>query len=96
MAKCSYAFQKCIRGARIKGKGEAPPQETGKSGVEKWCYFRELYKMPEIQEDWIWVKSQFSFEILECKFNNFLKNFNLHLFLAKTRKDMPLGFLISF
>ena len=31
--------------------GEAPPPETEKIVVEKWCYFPELYKMTKVQED---------------------------------------------
>ena len=30
-----------------------PPTQTEKIVVEKWCYFPELYKMIEIQEDGI-------------------------------------------
>ena len=36
------------------GGGRAPPPpETEKIVGEKWCYFRELYKMTKVQEDGI-------------------------------------------
>ena len=30
-----------------------PPPETEKIVVEKWCYFREMYKMTKVREDGI-------------------------------------------
>ena len=40
--------------------------------------------------------NEFSIEILVCKFKNFSNILNLNWFLATTRKNLPLGFLISF
>ena len=34
-------------------QGGAPPPETEKIIVEKWCYFPELYKMTKVREDGI-------------------------------------------
>ena len=33
--------------------GDFPTPETEKMAVEKWCYFPELYKMTDVQEDGI-------------------------------------------
>ena len=41
-------------------------------------------------------KSQFSIEIFVCKFKMFSKNFNVHWFIAQTRKNLPQGFVITF
>ena len=39
---------------RPQGGGSLPPPpETEKIVVEKWCYFRELYKMTKVWEDGI-------------------------------------------
>ena len=46
-----------LRDVRIQGRpqgdGGAPPPETEKIVVEKWCYFPELYKMTKVREDGI-------------------------------------------
>ena len=39
------------RGALRRAGSSAPSTETEKIVVEKWCYFPELYKMIEIQDD---------------------------------------------
>ena len=41
-------------------------------------------------------KKSISIEIFVCKFESFSKNSNLNWFFAQTRKDLQLGFLISF
>ena len=42
-------------------------------------------------------KSLFSIKIFVCKFKNFLKKISISIgFLAQTRKDLSLGFLIAF
>ena len=66
-----------------------PHPETEKIVVEKWCYFSELYKMTQVLEDRRenGKKSIFHFS---------QKISNLNWFLAKTRKSLPLVFLISF
>ena len=55
-------------GARRGGRGEAPPPETEKIVVEKWCYFPELYKMTEVREEGIkkGLKVNFPLRFLYC------------------------------
>ena len=87
-----------LMGAR-RGEGESfPPPRNRKIVVEKWCYFPELYKMTEVREEWIENGPKVTFQLifLYVNFKIFSTNFNSYWFLAKTRKNLPLGCLNSF
>ena len=79
------------------GGGEAPPPETDKIVVEKWCYFPELYKMTGPgRRDRKWIKSQFSIEIFICKFQNFLNKFQFLLVFSPNAQKFAAMFLKVF
>ena len=77
--------------------GEYPP-ETEKIVVEKCAYFREVYKMKKVQGDGMENGKEVHFRLRfsYLNFKIFSKLFNLHWFMAQTRKNWPLGFLITF
>ena len=79
------------------GKPLPPPPETEKIVVEKCCYFPELYKMTKVREYGIENgKSQFSIEILICKFQKFLNKVQSPLVFSQNAQKFAARFLKFF
>ena len=79
----------CVACTLPQGEGGRVPHETAKSVVEKWCYFREQYKMAKVLEYGIenGEKINFPMRFSYAYFKNFSKISNFKRVLAKKRKN---------
>ena len=74
-----------------------PGETTPSSQPQKFCYVPEVYKMTKVLEDGRKMEknSIFHWNFACVNFKIFSEISNLNWFFAQTRKNLPLGFLLS-